>query len=134
MDKLIGPFQSNFLKNRHTSDNAIIVQEIVNMFRQSKRKIPNMILKIDLKKAFDKLEWSFIYDTLHHFGFPSRTIQLIISFITTIKVAILINGTRTPFFTPSRGIRQGGPLSTYIFILCMKMLSKKIEQDVTLKH
>lgn len=93
-----------------------------------------MLLKIDLEKVFDKLEWSFIHARLIHFKFPIKTIKLIMSCITTSEVAVLVNGTRTKFFSPSRGIRQGDPISPYIFIVCMEMLSRKIESVVEIKQ
>lgn len=70
-----------------------------------------MLLKLDLKKAFDHIEWSFVRQALHYFNFPSELIKLIRSCITTTSISILVNGTPTPFFNPSRGIRQGDPLS-----------------------
>lgn len=82
-----------------------------------------MLLKLDLEKACDCLEWPFVRITLLFFNFPTPIIKLIMSCITTSLTSILINGTRTPYFCPSRGIRQGDPLSPYLFIMCMKMLS-----------
>lgn len=89
-----------------------------------------MAFKIDLSKAFDSLEWGFIHDTLVHFQFPQKMIKLILSCITTSQISVLWNGEITTAFTPSRGIRQGDPLSPYIFVPCMERLSELINQRV----
>lgn len=93
----------------------------------------NMVLIIDLEKAFDRLKWSFIYRTLSHFKFSPMISKLIMNCITTNKISILVNGSRSQFFCPSRGIRQGDPLSPYIFILYMKMLSTQINYNVDIR-
>lgn len=111
MNTLIGPCQSSFLKNRQATDNAIIVQETMTHFQKMKGKNVSMILKIDLEKAFDKIEWSFIRNTLIYFGFAHNIINLIMSCVSTSSISILVNGDHTEFFQPSRGIRQGDPMS-----------------------
>lgn len=60
LDKLISPSQSSFIKNRRANDNAIIIQEVTNHFKKTSGKVGDMLVKIDLEKFFDKLEWSFI--------------------------------------------------------------------------
>lgn len=131
LEKLIHPSQSAFVPNRRAIDNALIVQEILNYFRTSKaRKHSNILLKIDFEKAFDRLEWSFIHQTLHYFNFSNNMIQLIMSCVTTVTTRVLINGEPSPPITPSRGIRQGDPLSPYLFILTMEMLSCRISNAV----
>lgn len=72
-----------------------------------------MALKIDLSKAFDSLELSFIYDTLKWFNFPDCIIKLIMSCITTTSISVLWKGQITESFCPTRGIK-GDPLSPYI--------------------
>lgn len=67
LDKLIGPYQASFLKNRRAADCAIIVQEVVNHYQKMKGSKANMILKVDFEKAFDRLEWSFIHRTVTFF-------------------------------------------------------------------
>ena len=64
-----------------------------------------MVIKIDLEKAFDRLEWSFIKMVLEHFGFPDMMIKLIMSCVTSTTTAILFNGSKLDSFQPSRGIR-----------------------------
>lgn len=91
-----------------------------------------MILKIDPEKAFGRIEWSFIRETLNLFQFPLNLINLIMSCITT-SISILVNREKTTPFYPSRGIRQGDPLLPYIFILCMKRLSRSIDDQVSTK-
>lgn len=128
INKLIGPCQTIFLKHRHIVDNAIINQEIVRHFKQIKGKRDSFIMKINLEKAFDQIEWSFVKHTLTYFNFPDKAINLIMSCISTSSVAVLVNGTKTGYFEPSRGLRQGDPISAYIFILYMEVLSHNINE------
>lgn len=89
-----------------------------------------MILKIDLEKTFDKLEWSLIRKTLHYLNFPVGLSNLIMPSISSSQILILFNKGKTDFFTPSRGIRQGEPMSSYIFALCMELLFIRIEYEL----
>lgn len=79
-----------------------------------KEKKPNKILKINLKKAFVKLEWSFIKDTLYFFNLPNNLTKLITSCVTTSFIAILVNGRKINYFYPTKDIRQGDPMSPYL--------------------
>lgn len=88
------------------------------------------MIKIDLEKAFDKLEWSFVRFSLKYLHFPNKLIDIIMSCIFTTSTSILINGSRTDYFTPFGGIRQGDPLSPYLFIICMEMLSRLINHEI----
>lgn len=113
---LISPTQSNFVKNRRASDNAIIMQELIPQFKKTKGNNGKMLVKIDLEKAFDKLEWSFIYKTLLYFKIPPKMSKLIMSCISTTSSSVLVNGRKTKFFHPCRG-RQGNSMSPYIFYI-----------------
>jgi hypothetical protein len=130
LSDLIHPFQASFAPGRKASDNIIIVQDIIHSMNTSKSKVGNMAIKIDHEKAFDRQEWSFIRQTLYFFNFPPDWITLIMSCITSTSLAVLVNGERLDTFTPSRGIRQGDPLSSYIFILCMEHLAWLIHSEV----
>lgn len=127
---LISHSQSSFLARRRATDNGIIIQEFITHFGKMKGKKANMILKIDLEKVFDRIKWSFIKQALHFFNIPNNMIKLIMSCISTSSIYILINGGRTNFFRPSRGIRQGDPLFSYLFIMCMELLFRKTDHEV----
>jgi hypothetical protein len=107
-----------------------MVQEIIHSMTLSYSKVGYMTIKIDLEKAYDRLEWSFIRHTLQFFNFPKRWIDLIMSCISTTSLSVLINGERLNEFASSRCIRQGDPLSPYIFILCMEYLVWLIHIEV----
>ncbi|XP_056688797.1 uncharacterized protein [Spinacia oleracea] len=134
LGKIISPFQSSFVQGRGIEDNIILVKEMAHVFHKSRKGNNIMALKLDLTKAYDSLEWSFIRDTLVSFGFPSHLISLIMSCITTPHINVLWNGALTREFCPSRGIRQGDPLSSYIFVLCLDRLSMLIQKEVDLGH
>ena len=85
-------------------------------------------MKVDLKKAYDRLEWSFVHNVLLAFRFPSNLIKIIMSCISTSSISVLVNGKALNAFYPSKGIRQGDHLSSYLFILCMEYLGNLIEE------
>ena len=87
-----------------------------------------MAIKIDLEKAYDKLEWSFIKDVLGKANLSKNLIQIIMSCVSTVSSSVLFNGGYLEEFFPSRGIRQGDPLSPYLFILCMDYLGQLIQE------
>lgn len=130
LDNIIGPYQSSFLPGRGTSDNSIVLQEIVHFMRKSKRKKGYVAFKLDLEKAFDNVNWEFLRSCLIDFGFPDDTIKLIMHCVTSSTFSVLWNGNKLPPFKPTHGLRQGDPLSPYLFILCMEKLSLAINNAV----
>ena len=92
-----------------------------------------MALNIDLKKVYDKLEWSFIREILFREKFPANLIDIIMSCVSMVSTSILFNSKALDSIFPSRGIRQGDPLSPYLFILCMDFLGQLIEEKCNAK-
>ncbi|XP_050273143.1 uncharacterized protein LOC126716155 [Quercus robur] len=95
LPSLISPMQTTFLEGRRGTDNVIIAQELIYSLRKRKGRMGFMVIKIDLEKAYDRLEWSFIKMVLQHFGFLESMIKLIMSCVsTTTTTALLFNGNR----------------------------------------
>ncbi|XP_056695811.1 uncharacterized protein [Spinacia oleracea] len=117
----MSPFQNAFTPERSIHDNLLIVQEVLNTFQKSNSKIGWCALKLDMEKAYDRIEWDFLWATLEAFGFPSQWIQWVKACVTSVSYSLKINGATTEHFSPSRGVRQGDPLSPYLFILCMEV-------------
>ena len=130
MAEAINPCQAGFVLARRTSDNIIIVQEVIRTLISRRGRMGYMALKLDLEKAYDHLEWSFIQETLEFFQVPTNLITLIMNMISSTRFHILWNGSPLPEVVPSRGIRQGDPLSPYLFILCLERLSIKLNEAV----
>ena len=128
LEKFISPLQTAFVLGRKGIDNAIIVHEIVHTLRKKKEKVGYMAIKVDLEKAYDKLKWSFIRGMLIRANLPADLIDLIMSCVSTVSTSILVNGEALDPIYPSRGIRQGDPLSQYLFILCMDFLGQLIQE------
>lgn len=128
LNKLISLMQTAFVPGKRGINNVLIAQELFHALDKKKGKMGFMAVKLDLEKAYDRLEWSFIYRVLQAFHFPLKITKIIMSCITSVNTSILVNGGALERFEPSRGIRQGDPLSPYIFILCMEYLGHLIEK------
>ena len=98
-----------------------------------KHNIPGILVSLDFRKAFDSLEWPFIMRTLNIFNFGTSIQRWVSTFYTNIESAALNNGFLTNWFRPSRGVRQGCPLSPYLFILSAELMANKIRQDLHVK-
>lgn len=128
MTLLIGPMQSSFVKGRQISDNIVIYQKALHAMRNMKRKKGMMMVKVDLEKAYDRLSWEFIRETLREAGLRSNWVRNIMRCITTARMSIRWNGEALEAITPTRGIRQGDPMSPHIFVLCVERLSQMITE------
>lgn len=130
LDKLVSPLQSSFIPGRSTKDNAIILQEILYHMKKKKSKKGDLVLNLDLEKAYDMVNWDFLRETLIMFGFPRTLVSLIMHSISSSSVSLLWNGSKTENFKPLGGLRQGDPLTPYFFVLCMERLGSMINDEV----
>lgn len=88
------------------------------------------MIKLDLSKAYDHLNWNFLKATLRAFGFSNRWIEWIYNMIATPSFSILLNGTPTETFKATRELRQGDPLSPFLFIMEQDGLGRYIKKEM----
>jgi len=125
-DRLISPYHSAFVPGRSIHDNILLTHEIVHKFRNLKTKTPWVALKLDMEKAYDKMEWDFINKCLQELGSHQKWIAWINECIPSVTYLIIVNDAPSGFIKQTRGFRQGNPLSSYLFILCMEVLSHRL--------
>lgn len=124
---LISQNQNSFLHGRGCDVNYI-ASEILHSMKSRKGKFGWFALKIGLEKAYDRMDWNFIRFCLSRKGFDRYSCDLILSCITSPSTSVLVNGKASTPFQTSRGIRQGDPISPYIFIICMEYLAVLISE------
>ncbi|XP_059306387.1 uncharacterized protein LOC132057800 [Lycium ferocissimum] len=136
VDYLVGPSQSAFIEGINILDNVILVHEIFKSYSW-KTVSPRCFIKVDIRKAYDLVEWEFVRQLLMEFGIPTRMVNWIIECVSTVSNSLLINGVLSPKLEAKKGLRQGDLMSPYLFVLIMEYLNrtlKQLSQKTDFKH
>lgn len=124
---LVSEEQANFVLGRFIHDNTILAQELIRGYGQ-KSISARCIIKIDLQKAYDSISWAFVEQILQAYGFPSLFVDWIITCLSSVSYRININGCLTDTFDEKKGLRQGDPISPFLFVLSMDYLSMMMKR------
>lgn len=127
--KLIGPSQSAFLQGRSILDSVVVLNELVEETKATKRG--RIFFKADLAKAYDTISWSYLLSMLKLLNFPEKGIGWMKECISTASANVLVNGSPSGEFNLERGIRQGDPLSPFLFLVPTEGLNFLYEESVS---
>ncbi|XP_078542127.1 chromaffin granule amine transporter-like [Lissotriton helveticus] len=121
MPAIIHPDQSGFIKGRQTHDN---LRRVIHLIKKASRmRLPAVLVGLDAEKAFDRVDWNFMFRTLVAFGFAPRFLTMIRANYSAPCSRVIVNGHRSAGFAHTRGTRQGCPLSPLLFALSIEPLA-----------
>ncbi|GKC29501.1 hypothetical protein Tco_1036795 [Tanacetum coccineum] len=129
LSELVSLNQSAFVPERRILDNILLTQELMHNYYLD-RGPARCAFKVDIQKAYNTVDWNFLHETLIGFGFHPRMIGWIMECVTSTSFSISINGCLHGYFKGKRGLRQGDPMSPYLFTLIMEVLTLMLNRRV----
>ncbi|GJS77798.1 reverse transcriptase domain, reverse transcriptase zinc-binding domain protein [Tanacetum coccineum] len=126
--EVVGDVQNAFIKGRLILDGVLIANETMDFVRKKKER--GLVFKVDFEKAYDSINWKFLGDIMKWMEFGSKWCKWVENCLNSSSMLILVNGSPTEEFTLEQGVRQGDPLSPFLFILAAKGLNALVSEAV----
>lgn len=127
LSEIISENQSAFVPRRSITDNVLLAFEMIHYMKQKKSGLVGEVaLKLDISKAYDRVNWNYLQKWMICMGFDEKCIRWVMLCVTTVQYDVCFNGKTMGPIHPKRGLRQGDPLSPYLFLLCVEGLSWEI--------
>src|SRR3954466_1410857 len=112
------------IQGRLISDNITVAYECLHFMKRNKAiKHRHCALKLDMMKAYDRVEWPYLEAIVLKLGFSAQWVKVVMSLVNSVSYSVLMNGKKLEEFKPTRGIRQGDPISPFLFLLAIEGLS-----------
>ena len=128
---VVSETQSAFQSDKAISDNILVAFEILHHMKTKKYgRGGYMAMKLDTSKAYNRVEWTFLESIMLKMGFHEKWVGMVMATVKTVSYSILVNGEPRGNIQPTRGIRQGVPLSPYLFLLCSEGLNGLLKKAV----
>ena len=130
LPRIIDESQSAFIPGRVIFDNIIVAHEVLHsMHTKKKGKSGFLAAKVDMSKAYDRVEWHYLEGVMTRMGFSNKWISLVMECVSSVSYSVVVNGKCSGNIALSRGLRQGDPISPFLFLLCAEGLSCLIRND-----
>ena len=131
MPSLVHPNQVAYVKKRFIGEGIRTIEETMHYTKN--QKIEAYAMAIDFEKAFDSIDWNYLWEALEAYNIPRSFINMMKLLYNDIESCVSNNGTSTPYFKIKRGVRQGDPIAAYLFTLAIELLAIEISENENIK-